>query len=396
MRKNITKTSVKFSRRTLFTAAVAALLLAPVSTLVVRAASCSSSSDCSHQINNLQDKNDSARSALDGLLDQASSYQDAINSLQHQINELAAVIHANEVKQAKIEAKIEKNQAELDHHREVLAAAVKAVYVDGQMSTIEMLATSKSLSAYVDKEEYRETVQTKIRETMAQIAELQKTLQLQKSSVQSLLENKRSQQSELAAARAKQKSMLAYNESQQANFNSQIKANNSKIAKLRAQQAALNAVGAHSVYVPASGGSGGKCDAGNGNGGYPMKWCNAAQDSVHTSFGWSANNRECTSYAFWYFTSILGHGDFKVSGNANQWLRTSSYPTHSAPARNSIGVKTAGTYGHVVIIHALPGDTYKGVTVPRGEVLVSEMNYDWNGHFRYSLRDINTFAGFIY
>ena len=396
MHKNIKKTSVILSRRMLLTAAVAALLLAPVSTMIVRAASCSSSSDCSSQINGLQGKNDNAREALNSLLDDASSYQDAINSLQHKIDDLAAIIHANEVKQAKIEAKINKNQKELDRQREVLAADVKAMYVDGQMSTIEMLATSNNLSDYVDKEEYRETVQNKIRDTMDEIATLQKTLQQQKSDVQSLLDNKRSQQDQLAAARSKQKSLLNYNESQQANFNSQIKSNNSKIAKLRAQQAALNAVGAHSVYVPASGGSGGKCDAGNGNGGYPMKWCNAAQDSVHTSFGWSANNRECTSYAYWYFTSILGHADFRVSGNANQWLNTSSYPTHRSPARNSIGVKTAGTYGHVVIIHALPGDTYKGVTVPSGEVLVSEMNYDWYGHFRYSLRDINTCAGFIY
>ena len=36
------------------------------------------------------------------------------------------------------------------------------MYIDGQLTTIEELATSKNLSEYVDKEDYRTTVQNKI------------------------------------------------------------------------------------------------------------------------------------------------------------------------------------------------------------------------------------------
>lgn len=144
-------------------------------------------------------------------------------------------------------------------------------------------------------------------------------------------------------------------------------------------------------------GSGGLCDSGAGNGGYPMEWCDARMDSIATvSYSSDRINRECTSYAYWYFTTIGGHADFHVSGNANRWARTSNYPTHTTPAVGAIAVETAGYYGHVAIVQALPGAIYDGKAVPEGYVLVSEMNYDWQGHFRYSYSPLSKFSAYIY
>lgn len=144
-------------------------------------------------------------------------------------------------------------------------------------------------------------------------------------------------------------------------------------------------------------GSGGACDSGAGNGGYPLEWCNAPMDSIQTvAYSSDRINRECTSYAFWYFTQIEGHTDFHVTGNANRWARTSNYPVHANPAVGAIAVETGGYYGHVAIVQALPGQTHDGAVVPAGYVLVSEMNYDWLGHFRYSYSPLSKFSAYIY
>lgn len=144
-------------------------------------------------------------------------------------------------------------------------------------------------------------------------------------------------------------------------------------------------------------GSGGACDSGAGNGGYPMDWCNARMDTLQTvSYSSDRINRECTSYAYWYFTTVEGHADFHVTGNANRWAYTSSYPVHRAPAIGAIGVETAGVYGHVAIVQAMAGQTFDGKVVPAGYVLVSEMNYDWQGHFRYSYSPLSKFSAYIY
>lgn len=144
-------------------------------------------------------------------------------------------------------------------------------------------------------------------------------------------------------------------------------------------------------------GSGGACDSGYGNGGYPMEWCDARMDTLRTvPYSSDRINRQCTSYAYWYFTKVKGHTDFRVSGNANRWAKTSNYPTHATPKVGAIAVETRGYYGHVAIVQALAGETYEGKVVPSGYVLVSEMNYDWQGHFRYSYSPISKFSAYIY
>jgi hypothetical protein len=170
------------------------------------------------------------------------------------------------------------------------------------------------------------------------------------------------------------------------------------ITQLRMQQAQLIQQGTVNVAVaPVASGTGGACDDGNGNGGYPMAWCDAAMDTMATvSYTSDPINRECTSYAFWYFTAIEGHTDFHAYGNAKDWASTTNYPTHDNPIVGAMAVETAGAYGHVAIVHALPGQTYDGAVVPAGNVLVSEMNYDWDGHFRYSYSPISKFSAYIY
>ena len=169
------------------------------------------------------------------------------------------------------------------------------------------------------------------------------------------------------------------------------------ITREQAQQASLIQKDTVAVTPVKPTGSGGACDSGAGNGGYPMEWCDARMDSIRTvAYSGDRINRECTSYAYWYFTTIEGHTDFHVTGNANRWAYTSNYPTHAAPAVGSIAVETAGIYGHVAIVQALPGETYENQVVPAGYVLVSEMNYDWQGHFRYSYSPLSKFSAYIY
>ena len=119
-----------------------------------------------------------------------------------------------------------------------------------------------------------------------------------------------------------------------------------------------------------------------------MFWCDAEQDTIPTIdyAPGSKINRECTSFAYWYFTSVEGHSDLHVSGDAKQWAYTANRPTDNTPEVGSIGVSTAGAFGHVMIILALSGQTYHGFTVAPGYVLTMSMNYDYAGHFHVDQR----------
>lgn len=322
------------------------------------------------QINSLQAQNSQKQATVDDLQLQASSYQDAISKLQQQIGAIEGAIAANVARQAQLQSQIVADQQQLDHERSVLANAVKTMYVDGTPTTIEQLASSKNLSDFVDKEEYRTAVQNQIQDTVKKVAALQAQLQAQKVQVDQLLGTQRQQQAQLASDQQKQNSLLAMNEGQQSSYNQQIQANKGKISALQAEQARINAATSRTTsgYYGPSGGSGGACDNGHGNGGYPMAWCNAWQDSVGTAGGFP--NRECTSFAYWYFTSIEGKS-LSVSGNAKDWVYTSSRPVSQTPHVGDIFVHTAGTFGHVGIVVGISG----------GWVQTISMNDDYYGHY---------------
>jgi peptidoglycan hydrolase CwlO-like protein len=358
----------------------------------VHAVTCSSVADCQQQISNLNDQNAQTQASINALQLQSEGYQGALDTLDAQISSLQQQINANQAREASIQQQMVANEQEIATKKASLSDDIKTMYIDGSMTTIEELATSKNLSDYVDKQEYQTVVQNQLTAIIQQIAALQNTLQLQKAQVDQLLTAQDAQNAQLATAQAQQAQLLSLTQQQQGAYNAQVSANKSKISALDAQQAAIIQAGTRSI----GGGTytSNTCNNGSGSGGYPAAWCDSVQDSFNPIGGFP--NRECTSYAYWYFTQVEGHTDFQVSGNANEWLGTSNYPTHSAPQVGGLAVETAGEFGHVAVVQALAGQSFQGGTVPAGYVAVSEMNYDFEGHFRYSYSPLSKFAGYIY
>jgi surface antigen len=340
------------------------LLLAAIS--IVGGATAAHADVYDEQINALNGQNAAAQGVLNGLETQASGYQDAINQLQAQINAMQAAIGANQAKQAELQQQIADAEAQIAQQKQYLGEDIKTMYVDGQLSTIEELATSKNLSEYVDKQTYRTSVQNKIDATIREIADLEAKLQKEKTDLDTVIASLQQQNAQLSAAQSQQQQMLAYNESQQSAYNSQISANSSRISDLRRQQIAAN-----SRFI-GSAGSGAAC-----GGGYPAKWCEIAQDSVIDN--WGMYNRECVSYTAF---RVAASGRFMPYwggvGNANQWpgdARAAGIPVDSNPRVGDVAISMRGAFGHAMYVESVNGD---------GTISVSQYNASLDG--RYSTR----------
>ncbi len=315
------------------------------------------------QINQLNAQKAVTQGSLSALQLQAADYQDAISKLEAQISGLQAAIAANTARQVELQAEIDAAQAKLDRQRAGLSQDLKAMYVGGQMSAVEMLATSKSLSDYINAETYSSAVQNKIQSTLAEITALQNELKAQKAEVEQLLAEQSQQKASLDSAQGQQQSLLAMNESQQATYNQQIKQTNAQIATLRAQQLAANGA-LNGQVVPG--------DPGHGN--YPANWDSPTpQDSVFDS--WGMYNRECVSYTAWKVFETYGQMPYWGGvGNANQWpgdARAAGIPTGSTPRVHSVAISTSGFYGHAMWVEAVSGN----------RIYVSQFNFDLAGHY---------------
>ncbi|MBI2589328.1 CHAP domain-containing protein [Candidatus Saccharibacteria bacterium] len=326
------------------------------------------------QIRSLQEQNASNRQTANQLAVQASSYQDAVDRLSLQINSIRQAILDYQHQSDQLQQQIEVQQTELDREKKVLGQNIKTMYLEGQISTLEILAASKDLSEFVDKQQYRNSVQSKVKATYDKITELKLELQQKQREIQSLIKDQQAQQAQLDASLNQQNQLLSYTESQKAGYDSQIKANNSQIAALRAAQLAANNR------------LGGSVEPGDpGHGGYPAQWDRAPQDSLLDS--WGMLNRECVSYTAWKVFEAYGYMPYWGGvGNANQWpanAQAAGIPTGSTPKVGSVAISMGGAFGHSMWVEAVNGNIIR----------VSQYNFDLAGH--YSEMTVNG-SGFIY
>lgn len=354
------------------------LRLTPIITMVVLvlAGSVTKVVQASHlngQIDELSQQNSQKERAQGALEVEAASLGDKIKKLQTEINGLQKQIDENQTKNDQLQKEIEKIQEELDQQKELLGKNIRQMYLEGDISTLEMLASSKDLSEFVDKEQYRSSVQDKIKEALDKVTALKLELNTQKQNLDKLIADQKAIQSRLDGQRAEQARLLGLNQSQQTAYEQQIRSNNAKISDLQRQQAAENA-----RIFGYSSGTGANCGGGypgSASGPYGPWGCNYPLDNNIDN--WGMYNRECVSYtAFKVSASGRYMPYWGGRGNAKQWddnARAAGIPVSSSPKVGDVGISNSGTYGHSFYVERVSGD---------GSIYISDYNQQFDGRYR--------------
>lgn len=330
------------------------------------------------QIDELNEQNAKKEANQNELEEEAVSLQDKIAKLQQRINTLQEQISQNENEIAKLEVKIKEAEIELEKQRDLLGKNIRAMYVEGDISTLEMLASSKDLSEFVDKEQYRTSVQEKIKNTLDKVNELKHQLNTQRETLAQRVDELKRNRAEIALEKEEQDELLGLNTNERESLDAQIKKNSKRIEELKRQQAEEN--------MRLFGGSGGVI----GGGGYP--WGGAK--CIHTgqvdgwcpNYDWGVNGsvwnpatggygyRNCTD---WVSYRVRSSGRFVPGGlgNANTWddrAPSYGYKVSSKPKAGAAAVSNGGFYGHVMYVESVNSN---------GTIVVSDYNRAGTGKY---------------
>ena len=331
------------------------------------------------KIQKLREENEAKQNEIEDLEQEAYSLQDTIAALGRKIAAVESKISKNTNRYKKLLKDISAAEAELAKQKNLLGQNIKAMYLEGEISTIEMLASSNDLSDFLDKQQYREAVKDKIKSTLDRINILKQQLKKEKTEVERLLKEQKQLREQTRSQRAEQSRLLNLNAAEQAEFENEIANNKEKIEELRQQQILENIklFGSGGVGIP-------------GGGGYP--WGNAY--CVHTgqvggacyNYDWYFNGsprdtwgygyRNCTSWVA-YKLALAGKSGFSYLGNAAQWpsgaaARGISVSYGSGAQVGDAAVNPNGYYGHVMYVEAVSGNT----------VVVSDYNRMGDGLYR--------------
>ena len=298
------------------------------------------------------------------LAGEADTLSREVSRLSNEKAAIQAQVDLSAVKLAKVNIEIKENEKKLSDNRDVMGDILADIWVGDEVSAVEMLASSKGVNDFLDKQEYRSSTRDTLSETIALVKKLKAELEEQKKSVENILADQEAQRNMLAAKESEQANLLAQTRGDEAEYrNMSASATAQKEQVQREQQAAIERA------LAASGG-GGSAVAGDPNkGGYPANLANSNYYYPVVD-PWGMYSRQCVSYTAWKVYQKNGYMPYWGGrGNANQWpanARAAGIPVNSTPRAGSVGVIMAGQYGHVVWVESVNSN---------GTINISQYNY---------------------
>lgn len=303
------------------------------------------------------------------LNEQANSLANAVAQITSEKNALQAQVDLSQAQYDKLVVQIADTEKQIKDNQDALGGTIADLYVDDEISPIEMLASSQNIGDFLNKQEYRNSVKDSLSSTIKKVKDLKAQLTQQQADVAKVLNEQKSARDSLAAKEAEQSALLAKTQNDEATYQGLIKDSAAQIAQARATQAALNAR-AHST------GGVTIVDAGS-LGAYPWNNSNCYVDVNALSHGGADGNggdgrgygcRQCASYVAWKIATLTGrYYQWGNGGNfANAAIGAGYQNLGRSPQPGSVAVMW-GNPGHVAWVEAVSGN----------QVLVSQYNYNY-------------------
>lgn len=352
--------------------------------------------DFDAEINALQNEIDQYQSQAGELRKQIGTLQQELAGLDRQKSVIQAQIDLSQAKYEKLLEQIKDTEQKIEDNKNALGDTIASIYVDDNISPLEMLASSKNIGDYVDKQEYRTSIQDQLSKKIETIKKLKEDLEKQKTDVQRTLADQKNSKNALAAKEKERQDILSKTQGQESAYQSlAADREGKKLEVQRQQQAAIEAAmsrgGGSAITLPGT------------SGGYPWNDSNCYVDGNAYSHGGIDGNgtdgmgygcRQCVSYVAWRAYKETGYAPINW-GNAIDMPRSArgaGIATGDTPRAGSAGVISSGEYGHVVWIESVNGD---------GTVDVSQYNYlnaggpGW-GHYSKMRVSASTYDTYIY
>ncbi len=332
------------------------------------------------QINALQQDINKYNAQAAALKAQSDSYQSAIAQLQAEAAVIQAQIDISKTKFDQLTAQIAETEKKIADNKDALGSTIADLYVDQKISPVEMLASSKNISDYLDKQEYRTSVRNQLTDTIKEIKDLKSQLTKQKTDVERVLSDQTNSRNALVAKQNQQQDLLNQTQGQEAAYAQLVSSTVKRLEAVHAEQQAAfarltnngannaGAVGAFQ-FRNFSGNQG--C-----GGGYP--YCGALDSMVDP---WGLYNRECVSWSAWRATQAGKKvGNFSGQGNAYSWPSSTSgwmgAIVNNTPAVNAVAILplTPGfaPWGHSMNVEEILSD---------GWLRVSQYNFGGTGQY---------------
>lgn len=302
------------------------------------------------------------------LNDEAASLANTLAQITNEKNAILAQIAVSQAQHDKLVIEIADTEKQISENQDALGTTIADLYLDDDISPVEMLASSQNIGDFLDKQEYRNSVKDQLSTTIKKVKDLKTQLTTQKEEVTKVLATQTAARDSLQAKETEQARLLAQTQNDESKYQGMIKDSQAQIAEAKRIQAVLNA---------RTNSTGGYTIVDSGSlGDYPWNNANCPMLGYLSTGGANGNGgdgrgygcRQCASYVAWKIAKEVGI--YYKWGNGGDFARNAINAGYqnlgSNPQPGSIAV-ILGNPGHVAWVEAVSGN----------QVLVSQYNYNY-------------------
>ena len=372
-----TTTPASLSLKTLLKWVVALTIIVGFSVTAITLARNASDDQYDDKIRALQADMSRYQAEANRLNAEAATLANALAQITNEKNALQSQVDLSQSQYDKLVVEIAKTEKEIKDNQDGLGDTIADLYMDDNVTPIELLASSTNIGDFLNKQEYRSSVRDQLSNTIKTVKKLKTQLTDQKTQVEKVLKEQKEARDALVAKENEQAALLAKTNNDEANYQGLIKDSAKQIAAAKAAQAALaaraNSSGGYSLVSSGSLGAYTSLWAPNDCWmGGPGGWYSYGGADGQGGDGRGYGCRQCASYAAWKVATVTGK--YYKWGNGGDFARNainSGYQNlGSSPQPGSLAVMW-GTPGHVAWVEAVDGN----------QVLVSQYNWQINGQY---------------
>lgn len=350
------------------------------------------------EIETLEAEEKRALEQAQSLKVKSQTLQTELDGIAKQRSAIESQIKLSQAKHDKLILDIKKTEENIENNRKALGTILAEMSLEEEITPLERLASSDNLSKALDNLEYQSSVKDSLIKKVDEIKKQKVILEKQRDETKVELANQKKSEQALQAKIAEQNKLIAETKGEEAAYANYASARSAEKGKLQKQQQDLIAA----ALARATARSGGSAVTLSGSTNYPWNSSNCFVDANAWSYGGADGNgtdgmgygcRQCVSYTAWRLLKETGIRAINW-GNANNWpanARAAGFKTGTTPKPGSMGVISAGMYGHIVWVEAVSGNN----------VIISQYNYfnaggpGW-GHYSKMSVPASTYDTYIY
>jgi len=216
-------------------------------------------------LNTIQKQIKDTKGKIEQKQNEAASLEKEVAVFDDQIRQTELRIQQTETEIQINKEKITQTEEDLRIQREVLNEYLRVIYEESNTSALELIASSDSFSDFVDRSEYLQTMQMKIKDTVERIKKMREELEVKKKELSKLKDQLNSQKTDLNGQRSGRQTLLDRTRGEEAEFQEILKQEKAKQAEINGLLASIALTGttSQSGYAwPLAGYSRGSLSAG--------------------------------------------------------------------------------------------------------------------------------------